>query len=111
MRRIPFNLLIGVYGVFSLVIFYWSIDTSGHLQPGEDAIEPLALIVAPFVVNACYTMGWLMELSIRGMLPSLPPQFGACLLRLGIGFSLFVISIPVVFWGSYRLLQLVHILR
>lgn len=109
-RRIPFNLLIGIYGVFSLVIFYWSIMTSGHLQFGEDAVEPLALIVAPVVVNICYTMGWLLELSIRAMLPSLPSEFGPCLLRFGIGFSLFVISIPALFWGGYRLLQLFYVL-
>lgn len=105
MRRVPFNLVIGICSVFSLVIFYWSILGSGHLQPGEDAVEPLAFIVAPVVFNICYTLGWLLELSMRAILPSLPSEFGPCLLRLGMGFSLFVISIPALYWGGYRLLQ------
>ena len=29
-RRIPYNILVGFYGVFCLVIFFWAITTSGH---------------------------------------------------------------------------------
>jgi len=111
LRRIPFNLLIGAYGALCLVLFYWAITSSGHLQPGEDAVEPLALIAAAFAANACYTLGWLLELPVRLLMPALSAQFGAVLLKLGIGFSLFIISVPAVFWVGYRLLQFAHVLR
>jgi hypothetical protein len=39
LRRIPFNIIIGIYGVLCLIIFFFSILTSGHLQVGEDAVE------------------------------------------------------------------------
>ena len=110
-RRIPYNILVGLYGAFCLVIFFWSITASGHLKPGEDAVEPMALLAAPFGVNLCYTLGWLVEVPARTLSPSLSPRFSPLLLKLGIGLSIFLISIPAVFWGGYRLLQLAHVLQ
>jgi hypothetical protein len=111
LRRIPFNLLIGFYGIVCLVLFYWAITTSGQLQPGEDAEEPLALILAPFAANACYTLGWLLELPMRFFIPELSPMFSPVLLKLGIGISFFIISVPAVFWVGYRVLQFAHVLH
>ena len=110
-RRISFNILVAIYGVPCLVIFFWSITTSGYLEPGEDAVEPMALFAAPFGVNLCYTLGWLVEVPVRTVFPSLSPRFGPFLLKLGIGLSAFLISVPAVMWGGYRLLQLGHVLR
>lgn len=98
LRRIPFNLSIGAYGIVCLGLFYWAILSSGTLQPGEDAVEPLALMAAPFLVNICYTCGWLVELLARRARPSLSPRFGPWLLKLGLTFSLLVISGPAVYW-------------
>ena len=111
LRRIAFNLFIGVYGIVCLAVFFWGILGSGTLQPGEDAEEPLALIAAPFVANACYTLGWLVELPARLLWPSLSPQFGPWLLRLGLGLSVFFISLPAVYWGGYHVLQLAHVIH
>jgi hypothetical protein len=111
LRRIPFNLLVALYGIVCLAVFYWGILGSGILQPGEDAVEPMALIAAPFAANICYTLGWFVELPARLVFPSLSPAFGPWLLRLGLGLSAFLISIPAVYWGGYRVLQLVHVLH
>lgn len=111
LRRIPFNLVIGAYGLVCLAIFYWGILCSGILQPGEDAVEPMALVAAPFAVNICYTFGWLVELAARLARPSLSPRLGPRLLKLGLGFSVFVISIPALYWGGYHVLQLVHVVH
>jgi len=111
MRRIPFNLLIGIYGIISLAIFFWGIWESELLGPGEDAVEPIALLAAPFAVNICYTFGWIVELPARVLWPSLSRQLGPWLLRLGVAFSLFVISIPPVFWGGLHVLQLMHVIQ
>jgi len=105
-RRIPFNIVIGSYAVVCLAGFLWAIITSGTLKPGEDAIEPLALLVAPLGINILYTLGWLVELPSRRFLSHLTPQFGPILLAAGTGLGLFLITIPAVLWVGYRVLQL-----
>jgi hypothetical protein len=105
LRRLAFNLIIGVYGVLCLVVFFAAITTSGYLELWEDAVEPLALIAAPFIVNALYTLGWIVELTYRSIEPEVSPQFGPRLLKLGLALSLFLITVPAVLWSGYRLLQ------
>lgn len=109
LRRIPFNIIVGTYGALCFVVFLSAIMTSGHLQPGEDAIEPLLLMVAPFGINLLYTLGWLVEVPSRLLILRLSPRFGPMLLKLGFGLGLFLITLPAVFWGGYRLLQLVGV--
>ena len=104
-RRLPFNLIVGAYGMLCLAVFFAAITTSGHLQLGEDAVEPLALVAAPFVINTLYTLGWIVELAARGLAPGLSPRFGPRLLKLGLGLGLFLITVPAAFWSGYRLLQ------
>ena len=108
-RRIPYNFIIGSIGLFCLVIFITCIDAAGVLKPGEDAVEPLALMFAPLLVNLCYTSGWLVDAPLRLIRPSFSPQFTPKLFRLGLIFSLFVVSFPAVFWGGYLLLQLLQL--
>jgi hypothetical protein len=105
LRRIPFNLFIGIYGIICLAIFFWGISGCNILKPGEDAIEPLALMASPFIANICYTLGWLVELPVRFVYPSLSPNFGPRLLKLGVGFSIIIISFPAVYWGGRRIFQ------
>jgi hypothetical protein len=107
-RRIPVNLLIGVYGISCLAVFFWAVVSSDVLQPGEDAVEPIAIMFAPFFFNICYTLGWLVEVPARLANPELSPNFGPLLMKLGLGFSFCVISIPAVFWVGYRCLQLLR---
>jgi hypothetical protein len=109
LRRVPFNIIVIAYGALGFVIFLWAITTSGHLQPGEDAVEPLALLAAPFVINLLYTLGWLVEIPTRHLIPDLSSGFGPMLLKLGLGFGLFLITMPWVVWSGYCLLQLVGV--
>jgi hypothetical protein len=110
-RRIPFNVIIGAYGLLCLAVFFWAITTSGHLKPGEDAVEPLALLAAPFGINALYTLGWLVEVPSRFLVRRLSPRFGPVLLALGLALGLFLISIPAGLWVAYRILQGLGLLR
>ena len=108
-RRLPYNLLVGVCGVTSLIVFFLAIAASGALQPGEDAVEPLGLlaafILAPIAANVCYTLGWLVELIVRRLRPKLTPAFGPALFAIGLTFSCFIVSIPAIFWLAYLVLQ------
>ena len=110
LRRIPFNIIVIAYGALSFVIFLWAITTSGHLQPGEDAVEPIALLAAPVVVNLLYTIGWLVEIPARYLIPNLSSGFGPRLLKMGFGLGLFLITMPAMGWSGYRLLHLVGVI-
>ena len=105
-RRIPFNVVVGAYGICCLAVFLVALGTSGHLQPGEDAIEPLALIAAPFAINALYTLGWLVEAPIRFAVPDSWALLGPTLLKMGLGFGGVLITLPAAVWGGYRVMQL-----
>jgi hypothetical protein len=106
LRRIPFNIIVGAYACACFAIFFWAITTSGRLQPGEDAVEPLALVAAPIGINFAYTLGWLVEVPVRAAFPGVSPKFGPLLLKLGLALGLALITLPAALWGGYRLLQL-----
>jgi hypothetical protein len=98
-RRLFYNLFIGSIGICSFVFFMVSVWQADILLPGEDAVEPLAVIFAPIPINICYTFGWIVEAwSIRkGKGSSL--IYGPRLLKMGLAFSLFVVLLPSVIWG------------
>ena len=110
-RRIPYNLIVGGAGFGSLIIFFVSIVSSGVLGPGEDAVEPLAIFFAPVAINICYCAGWVVENILRAVWPSKQHLFGPFLFKLGLGFSLFAVTFPAIFWSGYRLLQLCGIIK
>lgn len=97
-RRIPYNLIIGVVGIMSLLLFYELIDLADELEPGEDAIEPMALLLAPVAINFCYTFGWLVELFFRAGWGTSSSGCASILMKLGVSFSLFVVSLPAIIW-------------
>ena len=111
LRRIPFNLFVGVFGLLAFGVFATSIYSTGVLEPYEDAVEPFMLLLVPIAANICYTAGWLLDAPLRVFWPSLAPGFSPLLLKLGFGISLLLIAFPAAYWGGYRLLQLCHVIR
>lgn len=63
-RRIPFNLAIGLVGFATSLTIVGVGDLL--VKPGEDFVEPMLLIVGGVVyglaANAFYTLGWVSEL-------------------------------------------------
>jgi hypothetical protein len=111
LRRIPYNIIVGSVGLCSLILFFVFITHCDVLQPGEDAEEPIAIILAPFLINICYTGGWVVEIVSRLILRERIERLGPLLLKLGLGFSLLVALLPSVYWGLYWLLLSVHIIH
>ncbi len=108
-RRVSFNLIIGTYGIVCLLVFFVAITTSNHLPPGDDTVEPLALMAAPLIINLLYTLGWIAEMTCRSIEPRVSPQFGPRLLKLGLGLGLFLSTLPAAYWVGLRLLQWIGI--
>jgi len=96
-RRIPYNLIVGFVGVISLLFVFAFISLSNALEPSEDAIEPMALFMAPIAANACYTAGWLVEI-IWLFLQKKYSFIGPTLLKVGLGFSLVIVVFPAAAW-------------
>ena len=97
-RRVPYNLIVCGVGLLSLVAFLALIGHCGHLEPGEDAFEPILLFLGLIAANVCYSAGWVTELALRRgdpLGPSIAPQ----LLRWGLGFSLIVVMLPTILWA------------
>jgi hypothetical protein len=109
-RRLPFNLIVGVYGIACLLVYFLAISSSGHLGPGEDAVEPIVVFAAPLLINVLYTLGWLVEVPARRQVPGLSPRFGPLLWTLGLGFGLFLMTVPAAIWSLFRLLQTIGVL-
>lgn len=107
LRRIPYNLLIGGVGFFSLILFFLFIGMSGKLNPGEEAVEPFVVFLAPFGMNLCYTAGWVVELLVRDIWPESSKRVGLRLFKIGLIFSLVVVLIPSSFWGIVAFLEII----
>ena len=97
LRRVPYNLIVGGFGLVSLLLFFLLVTLSHRLAPGEDAVEPLALFAAPIAINIAYTAGWVTELIARKIMRE-SWFVGPALLRTGMLFSLVVIALPTVIW-------------
>jgi hypothetical protein len=102
-RRIPYNLVLFAVGIPSFVLFLTFIVASGELEPGEDAVEPIALLAAPFLFNFCYTAGWVCEIGLTkvGL-----RETGPLLLRMGLALSLFLTLLPAALWGFVVVVQM-----
>lgn len=111
-RRIPYNIFVAFYGTVCLAIYFWAIVTSGILEPGEDAIEPLAIIIfAPVAVNVAYTLGWVAEIPLRRLRMVEDAEVGVRFLVSGVVFSVGVITLPAAYWVWYRVLQFAHVIK
>lgn len=110
LRRIPYNIIIGCFGMVCLLVFYGALSSSGQLAPGEDAVEPLALLAAPVLANICYTFGWIVEIACRQLGLATIGDLGPRLLRFGLIFSMFVVALPALIWSSIWILQLLHLI-
>lgn len=105
LRRVPYNLIVGGFGLVSLLLFFFFVTVSHRLAPGEDAIEPLALFAAPIIINIACTAGWVVELIGRRIMRE--SWFaGPALLMAGVLFSLAVIALPTVVWFFIWLVSL-----
>lgn len=106
LRRIPYNLLIGFVGIISLILFFIFAESTHKIPPGEDFVEPFAILLAPIAFNICYTFGEIFEIffSSSWVYDESVEPWSTALLKFGIGVSLLIVLFPSIYWGIYLLL-------
>ena len=91
-RRLHFNVYVGVVGIITW--FLVLIAGSAAVRPGDDFEEPLAMLFGPiiyaFIVNACYTLGWIVD----SVSSQSRPRVG--LYKAGVIFSVVLSALPGV---------------
>lgn len=98
LRRVPYNLIVGIVGTPCLLLFYLFVFLADELRPGEDAVEQMALFAAPFLINIAYTAGWIGELFLKVFWKQESPVIGPALFKLGLSFSLGCLVVPPFLW-------------
>lgn len=107
-RRLLYNAVLLVVGVAAIAGMEWLMTKVIPL--GEDAIEPMALVLGVVVygimANLCYTLGWVVELLGRKANPAAARQRGQWMFRAGLLFSCVLTSLPFwyacVYWFVHR---------
>jgi hypothetical protein len=109
LRRIPYNVIVGLAGICSVALFYF-FTANEPIENGEDIGEPFMLFVAPFLINAFYTLGWVVEgFAPEAFLKSFPDdgnEIGPRFLGYGLRLSLILVWLPTVVWAVLWLLRL-----
>ena len=98
LRRLLYNVVLLVVGVTAIMGMEWLMTKVIPL--GEDAVEPMILVLGVFVyglmANLLYTSGWLIELWGRKSDPKSARRRGQWMFRAGLVFSCLLTSLP--FW-------------
>ncbi|MBA3858665.1 MAG: hypothetical protein C0507_17300 [Cyanobacteria bacterium PR.3.49] len=98
-RRLIYNGLVILSGLISFAAYCFFLIGSGHLSPGEDIIEPIALIAAatvgPVVWNCAYCLGPIVDIAAFSATGNI---LGPVLLKLGMAFSVLLMSFPAIYW-------------
>jgi hypothetical protein len=95
-RRIPYNLIVGLFGLISLgIIALIEINSPYAMGTG---FPLLCIIFFGLGANVFYTGGWIVELLARGMSKEPSRNLGSQLLLAGLVFSVLLDFIPLVFF-------------
>jgi hypothetical protein len=109
LRRLAYDAVLLLVGLATIAGYEWLM--SKLIPLGEDAIEPMGLVVLVAVyaamANLCYTLGWVVELRSRKTDPVAARQRGQWMFRAGLLFSCVLTSLPFWFacvcWIGYRI--------
>jgi hypothetical protein len=99
LRRIPYNVLMLVVGVLSLLSILFI--GSHFVEPGEDVIEPFAIVAGVVVfggfANLAYTLGWITELLWSWGDTERTEPMRSRIFWMGVAFSVAVTVLPAFF--------------
>lgn len=86
LRRILYNIIALLAGIISLILM----SAIVNVPPGEDLVEPFAIIGFGILCNLGYSLGWLTEIFIKR-----DNTYGPKIFKIGLFFTLFFIFLPL----------------
>jgi hypothetical protein len=104
LRRIPFNIAVGVTGIFTCaVIFAVAAVASKTLGeplgiPDPPILGVFAIIGYGIAANFCFTCGWLVEIAVKRIWQDKVGAFGEISFSLGLVFSVVLTLVPAAFF-------------
>lgn len=113
LRRIAYNLIVGVMGVFTCVITVLvaaiASETFGEplALPDPPIVIVFAVIFFAVMANVCYTGGWFAELLVRAVWKERAGDFAQISFALGILFSAVVTLAPSVLFTVLLMFRLI----
>jgi hypothetical protein len=116
-RRIPFNLIVDIAGIFSIVVVC-VVGLGRHfLFDGDFAIPPplfagFGALLYGVAANVFFTGGWLAELIVRKIWPVEADRFATSSFSLGLIVSVVLTLMPAFVFGAAGIFGLVgHLLK
>jgi hypothetical protein len=102
-RRIPYNLVVGLAGIFSSAVIV-TIGLVGYFFfhsefPAPTGLTILAVIFYAMIANLCYTGGWVAELIVRKAWPNEADRFAVLTFSFGLAFSVLLTLLPGLLAG------------
>jgi len=104
-RRIPYNILVGGFGVLCLILLFVFISLSGEVRQAKTSLSRSCLCSLHLRSISYTLLGGTAQLTLRllGRIPrwlTEEPEIGPVLWVLGTAFSLVVVALPTVLWGG-----------
>jgi hypothetical protein len=101
LRRIPYNLAVGIIGFANLASFAYINDVllKPYLPFEERDWEPFSVLIFAFGANLFYTGGWVAEVLVRSVSKKNSRHFGPIAFALGLTFSVLLTFLPPVVDG------------
>ena len=104
-RRVPYNLIVGVAGLFTCAVTV-AVAAIASDKFGEPLSLPdlpisavLAVIAYGVGANVCYTGGWISEALVRKIWQERTGAFGQITFTLGLVFSVLITLAPAAFFS------------
>jgi hypothetical protein len=112
LRRIPFNIAVGVTGIVTCAILS-TVDAIAENKFGEPLAFPnspigaiLGIIGYAIAANVCFTCGWLTEIIVRKIWQEHAGKFGQISFSLGLLFSILLTLVPAAFFSILLVIRL-----
>lgn len=99
-RRVPYNLIVGIVGLFTCILFAL-VGVTAEVLFGSEFGMPDPPIFGVFLValyavgaNICYTGGWIAELCVAKLWPREADRFASRTFSLGLALSVLLTLTP-----------------
>jgi hypothetical protein len=116
-RRIPFNLIVGIAGLITCVVVgvaALGAEILFHSEfglPDPPGFALIGMIIYAILANVCFTGGWIAELVVREVWPQEADRFATLSFSLGMVFSVLLTLAPAVLVAAGGFFKLVkHLL-